>query len=70
MNIKDFVESLKISLNDIEYTNVNGISESVGNILANGLEKLDIYKRPIRTNPELKRFILRMKIVGRKIMKK
>ena len=55
LNIKDFVESLKISVNDIEYTKMNGISESVGNILANGLEKLDIYKRPIHcTNPDLK----------------
>ena len=55
INIKDFVESLKIGVHDIEYTKINGISESVGNILANGLEKLDIYKRPIHcTNPELK----------------
>ena len=55
LNIKDFVDSLKININDIEYTKLNGISESVGNILANGLEKLDIYKRPIHcTNPDLK----------------
>ena len=55
LNIKDFIDTLKISLQDIEYTKANGISESVGNILANGLEKLDIYKRPIHcTNPDLK----------------
>ena len=47
LNIKDFVNSLKIELEDVYYTQNNGLEKSVSNIFLNGLKELGEYKRPI-----------------------
>jgi len=47
MNIKDFVDSLKLTLSDLEKTGELGYVKGITNIIINGLNELDIYKRPI-----------------------
>lgn len=47
LNIKEFVNSLKIELNDIYFTKNNGLEKSISNIFLNGLKELGEYKRPI-----------------------
>tara|TARA_Y100000816_G_scaffold229937_1_gene175089 strand:- start:670 stop:1461 length:792 start_codon:yes stop_codon:yes gene_type:complete len=47
LNIKDFIKSLKIELDDIYYTKNNGLEKSISNIFLNGLKELGEYKRPI-----------------------
>jgi hypothetical protein len=47
VNLVDFVESLQVQLNDLEETARLGYSEGVSRIFINGLNELDVNKRPI-----------------------
>lgn len=47
MNITDFVNSLKLTLNDLEKTGELGYVKGLTNIIVNGLNELDVYQRPI-----------------------
>ena len=47
INLVDFVNSLQVKLKDLEETAVLGYSEGVSRIFINGLNALDINKRPI-----------------------
>jgi len=47
LNITDFVNSLNIEFEDLEYVGNNGYVEGITNIFMKGLKDLDIYKRPI-----------------------
>ena len=47
MNIMDFVDSLKLTLQDLEKTAELGYVKGITNIIVNGLNQLDVYKRPI-----------------------
>jgi hypothetical protein len=47
IKLSDFVKTLNITLNDLEYTKTKGIVEGVGSIIANNLRGMDIHKRPI-----------------------
>tara|TARA_A100001015_G_scaffold304763_1_gene396485 strand:- start:359 stop:1243 length:885 start_codon:yes stop_codon:yes gene_type:complete len=47
INISEFIDSLKIQLEDIDYLKLNGINNSISKIFINGLNELGIYKRPI-----------------------
>jgi hypothetical protein len=47
INISEFIDSLKIQLEDIDYLKLNGINNSITKIFINGLNELGIYKRPI-----------------------
>jgi len=47
MNIMDFVDSLKLTLSDLEKTGEIGYVKGISNIIVNGLNQLDVYKRPI-----------------------
>jgi hypothetical protein len=47
INIGDFINSLKITLDDLNVTREKTLEDSVGNIFLRGLKELDIYKRPI-----------------------
>ena len=47
IRLSDFVKTLTITLNDLEYTKTKGIVEGVGSIIANNLRGMDIHKRPI-----------------------
>ena len=47
VKLSDFVKTLNITLQDLEYTKNKGIVEGVGSIIANNLRGMDIHKRPI-----------------------
>ena len=47
VKLSDFVKTLNITLQDLEYTKIKGIVEGVGSIIANNLRGMDIHKRPI-----------------------
>ena len=47
MNLKDFVNNLNISLEDLLYTQQNGYAEGISNIFVKHLQDLNQYKRPI-----------------------
>ena len=47
LNISEFVESLKITFDDLLYSKKNGLVQGISNVMIRGLKELDIYKRPI-----------------------
>jgi len=47
VKLSDFMKTLKITLQDLEFTKTNGIVEGVGSIIANNLKCMDVHKRPI-----------------------
>jgi hypothetical protein len=47
LNLKDFVDSLRIELNDVSNLHDRATIDAVGNVFVNGLRQLDLYKRPI-----------------------
>jgi hypothetical protein len=47
INLVDFVESLQVKLKDLEETARLGYSQGVSNIFINGLNELEVNKRPI-----------------------
>lgn len=47
INLSDFVESLKITMDDLAYSQKNGLVRGITDVMINGLKKLDITKRPI-----------------------
>ena len=53
-NMSDFIDSLKVTLDDLMVTRERGLGESIGRILVQGLSTLDVYKRPIHCT-DLKR---------------
>jgi len=54
LNIIDFVNSLKVSLTDLEAVGKLGYTEGISRIFIRGLKELDIFKRPIHCS-DLKR---------------
>ena len=60
LNISDFVNSIKITMQDLKLTEERGIVESISNVLVQGLNDMDICKRPIHCT-DLKRDILYVK---------
>lgn len=47
INMVDFIDSLKVTLEDLENTGKNGLVKSLTNCITRELEKMDIYSRPI-----------------------
>tara|TARA_B110000483_G_scaffold243553_1_gene334079 strand:+ start:6862 stop:7536 length:675 start_codon:yes stop_codon:yes gene_type:complete len=47
MNLKDFVQNVKISLEDLNYTKEHGYIKGISNIFAKHLQDLDPKERPI-----------------------
>ena len=56
----DFIKSLQIQLDDLQYTSSNGLIEGVSSVFVNGLKQLDTYKRPIHCT-DIKRETLYIK---------
>ena len=54
INISDFVDSLKITMQDLHFTEECGLLESIAHVLVKGLNNMDVYKRPIHCT-DLKR---------------
>ena len=60
LNLSDFLESLIVTLTDFENFAPLGYCGGITNILVNGLNKLDISKRPIHCS-DLKREVIHVK---------
>ena len=60
MNISEFVESVKISLTDIEKVGSQGYVEGISNIILQNLSELDVCKRPIHCT-DAKREVIHIK---------
>ena len=60
LNITDFVNSLKLTLEDLENVGEKGFVDGITRIFVNGLKKLDVYKRPIHCS-DLKRETMYLK---------
>ena len=60
LNFSDFLESLILTLTDFENFGPLGYCGGISNILVNGLNKLDISKRPIHCS-DLKREVIHIK---------
>lgn len=60
MNITDFVNSLKITLQDFEKVGELGYTEGISQMFLKGLNELDVTKRPIHCS-DLKREVLHIK---------
>jgi hypothetical protein len=60
LNMSEFVDSLKITLDDLLFSKTNGISRGITDVMIKGLKELDIYKRPIHCT-DIKRDIMYIK---------
>lgn len=60
LNITDFMNSLQITLEDLNITKEKGIIEGISSMMISGLKQLDIYKRPFHCT-DLKRDVLYIK---------
>ena len=47
INMTEFIENLKVGLQDLEFVRENGIVKGISNVFVNELNALDIDKRPI-----------------------
>ncbi len=63
MNIDEFVDSLKLTFNDLESVGELGFVKGISRIFINGLKQLDVYKRPIHCS-DLKREVIHLKDAG------
>ena len=54
IKLSDFARTLKITVEDLEFTKTNGIVEGVSSIILNNLKGMDVHKRPIHCT-DLKR---------------
>lgn len=60
LNITDFMNSLQITLDDLNTTKEKGIVEGISSMMITGLKQLDVYKRPFHCT-DLKRDVLYIK---------
>ena len=60
LNISEFIDSLKITSEDLLFSMTNGISRGVTDVMIKKLKELDIYKRPIHCT-DMKRDIMYIK---------
>ncbi len=47
MDINEFINSIEVSIHDLEETGRLGYAEGISRIIVNNLKQLDVYKRPI-----------------------
>jgi hypothetical protein len=63
INIEDFVKSIKVQIEDLEYTGRQGYVDGITNIILNNLHSIHVHQRPIHCTDE-KREILYIKNEG------
>ena len=47
INMSDFIKSIQVSLQQLDYTKQNGIVNGLSNVIIENMSKLDLYQRPI-----------------------
>jgi hypothetical protein len=60
LNMSEFIDSLKVTLTDVENVGQMGFVNGISRILVNGLKELDVYKRPIHCS-DVKRETMHVK---------
>jgi hypothetical protein len=60
MNIKEFIDSIQVSFEDVEYSGMHGFTEGMSRIFIRELNKLDVCKRPIHCT-DVKREVFHIK---------
>ena len=60
IKLSDFVKSLNITVEDLEFTKNNGLIEGVSSIIVNNLKGMDVHKRPIHCT-DVKREVMYVK---------
>lgn len=60
INLSDFVETLRLELDDLDATRQNGYVSGITSIFVRGLRELELHKRPIHCS-DLKREVLYVK---------
>jgi hypothetical protein len=60
LNMSDFIDSLKITLEDLLFSKTNGITRGITDVMIKRLKELDIYRRPIHCT-DIKRDIMYIK---------
>jgi uncharacterized surface protein with fasciclin (FAS1) repeats len=71
MNLTDFVDSLQLTLKDLEATGKLGYEEGISKIFINGLKELDVSKRPIHcTDSKREKLYVRDKDIWEKDQEK
>jgi hypothetical protein len=57
MNLTDFIESIQLSIEDVEKIGEEGQTQALSNILSNKLNEMDILKRPVHCSDAKKEII-------------
>ena len=52
MNLEDFVEKIKFTLEDLQYTRDNGYTKGISNIFIKNLNDMDVTERPIHCSDQ------------------
>ena len=52
MNLEDFVEKIKLTLEDLQFTKDNGYVKGISNIFIKNLNDMDITERPIHCSDQ------------------
>jgi hypothetical protein len=52
MNLEDFIEKIKLTLEDLQYTNKNGYVNGISNIFIKNLCDMDVTERPIHCSDQ------------------
>ena len=47
INMSDFIKSIQVSLQQLDFTKQNGIVDGLSNVIIENMSKLDLYQRPI-----------------------
>ena len=57
MNMTEFIESIKLSIEDVEKIGMEGQTQALSNILSSKLNEMDIFKRPVHCSDAKKEII-------------
>jgi hypothetical protein len=52
MNLEDFIQKMKFTLEDLQYTRDNGYTKGISNIFIKSLNDMDVTKRPIHCSDQ------------------
>jgi len=52
MNLEDFVEKIKLTLEDLNFTKDNGYTKGISNIFIKNLNDMDVTERPIHCSDQ------------------
>ena len=60
LNLSDFVKSLHVTLEQLDFTNKNGLADGISKTIIDNMSKLSIYERPLHCT-DIKRETLYIK---------